>query len=446
MRLSKRVDDKEGRLGFNSKVVRIYKEAVTVRGIRIVLIIAAGLIVLPQLTWSQPRGPGGPRGGNPDEIFDRFAKGKEVIVVSELEPTMKMGMQFFGSKLGLTGDQITRTQFKEALGKATAMYSSGKGPSDPASTTPPVSTTGTNSSSTQATPPKDSGNNERIESMFRRHDKNNDALLTFDEMTDTLKGEREKWDGNKDGFIDLNEYKSYMEARFAQREKEDKEKAAAAAAEPKKENQPNSTAIIPEQPKSIVEEIRPTVYRAGKLPKDIPDWFVKLDKDWDNDGQVGLYEWKKGGKDLEEFAKMDLNGDGFLTADEYLRWKAAQKPLVKGTESENLASNKDKDKDRDPRNNERPAFAFPGNGGGGFPGGGFGGGSNSSGATDGQPRFQFGGFPKWGEGGRPSFPRPSGDSGSGNSNSQGNGASSKFGGFRFGGFDRDGGGNRSPRP
>lgn len=50
----------------------------------------------------------------------------------------------------------------------------------------------------------------------------------------------------------------------------------------------------------------------------VPEWFASLDAD--KDKQISLYEWRKGGKDLDEFRAMDLNADGLLTVDEYLRW------------------------------------------------------------------------------------------------------------------------------
>jgi len=64
-------------------------------------------------------------------------------------------------------------------------------------------------------------------------------------------------------------------------------------------------------------EGRPSVFRAGKLPPGLPDWFQKLDTD--GDGQVALWEWRKGGKKLEDFLLWDLNEDGFITAEEALR-------------------------------------------------------------------------------------------------------------------------------
>jgi hypothetical protein len=76
-----------------------------------------------------------------------------------------------------------------------------------------------------------------------------------------------------------------------------------------------------------VEETRPAVYRVGKLPRELPGWFAQLDKD--NDGQVGLYEWKAAGKATTEFLAMDANGDGFLTAEEVLRFQRVNKKTAK---------------------------------------------------------------------------------------------------------------------
>jgi len=65
-------------------------------------------------------------------------------------------------------------------------------------------------------------------------------------------------------------------------------------------------------------EERPIAYRFGKLPKEVPEWFEKLDTD--RDGQIGLYEWRTAGKVTTEFVEMDQNGDGYLTADEWVRY------------------------------------------------------------------------------------------------------------------------------
>src|SRR5205807_8961735 len=61
---------------------------------------------------------------------------------------------------------------------------------------------------------------------------------------------------------------------------------------------------------------RATVYRFGKLPKELPAWFAEIDTD--KDGQIGLYEWVKAGRNVDEFRAMDRNDDGLLTVDEVL--------------------------------------------------------------------------------------------------------------------------------
>src|SRR5205823_4552005 len=60
-----------------------------------------------------------------------------------------------------------------------------------------------------------------------------------------------------------------------------------------------------------------------KLPTGLPKWFTELDLN--KDGQISLYEWTKGGRDVEEFLAMDRNDDGYLTAEEALRY--LKKPL-----------------------------------------------------------------------------------------------------------------------
>jgi hypothetical protein len=70
------------------------------------------------------------------------------------------------------------------------------------------------------------------------------------------------------------------------------------------------------------EEDRPVVYRYGNLPRGLPGWWDTLDTD--RDGQIGLYEWRRSSNppgSINMFVEMDLNGDGYLTASEWLRYQ-----------------------------------------------------------------------------------------------------------------------------
>jgi hypothetical protein len=110
--------------------------------------------------------------------------------------------------------------------------------------------------------------------------------------------------------------------RFKMGPKTDKQPDSPASSESdNKETPPAATVVVPSRTPTG-EDSRPTVYRLGKMPKDLPSWFEQLDTD--KDGQVGLYEWKKAGRNVDEFLAMDANKDGFLTAEEVLRHQRAR--------------------------------------------------------------------------------------------------------------------------
>ncbi|MBO0697840.1 MAG: hypothetical protein J2P46_05575, partial [Zavarzinella sp.] len=274
------------------------------------LLFTAGLLLMPTLLWSQlpggfgggaPGGEGRPRMQmDPDQLFNFVSKGQEVIRVDQLDPASKMMFDRFASRFGLSGNEITRDQFKSAMNRVRDMAASGqfpggmnfqRGPGGPGA------------------PGGDPGDRDRrIEQRFQRLDKNQDGMLTVDEMPESLQAERAKWDKNGDGFIDLNEFKAYEQARFEARQSGDTPRPAAADA-PGGQFDPMAPE---EEPRK-----RPTIVRAGSMPQDFP--YSALDTD--QDGQIGLYEWKAAGLAISEFLRMDLNGDGFLTVEEYYGWR-----------------------------------------------------------------------------------------------------------------------------
>src|SRR5687767_1971983 len=89
------------------------------------LLLTAGFLLMPTLIWSQFPGSGGPGGAgpggmramfnDPDQLFNMVSKGQEVIRVDQLDPLSKSMFDRFASRYGLTGNEISRDQFKSAF-------------------------------------------------------------------------------------------------------------------------------------------------------------------------------------------------------------------------------------------------------------------------------------------------------------------------------------------
>lgn len=146
--------------------------------------------------------------------------------------------------------------------------------------------------------------NEDADRAFRVLDRNGDGTLEGDELTTRLKDDRVRADADANGRIEKDEYRAF----FARRVAVVVETAAKAGDQPK-------------------DQSGKTDPKAGR-PEALPAWFAGLDTD--GDGQVALSEWRKARKAIEAFQEMDLDGDGLLTRDEYLRYlkKAAKDRAV----------------------------------------------------------------------------------------------------------------------
>jgi hypothetical protein len=154
---------------------------------------------------------------------------------------------------------------------------------------------------------------DRASEQFLKLDRDGDGLLNGDEMPEALRDERDKWDTNHDGFIDLAEWRAYLAAVTPRPQQPTpdatgREPRASAVPAPKSSSRPPFI----ENPRGKKPGDTPFRY-----PKNIPAWFKEYDTD--GDGQVGLYEWQAKKDATEEFKKYDLNGDGFITVEELVR-------------------------------------------------------------------------------------------------------------------------------
>jgi len=263
-------------------------------------------------------GKGGKGFGDPGQMFDNLALGKTALSKEDITNPFMQGM--FDRALqasGSTDGKLTRDQFVNAMTNMQGQF--GKGKQQPGAGGAPgqIDWQGMfggkgkgkkNKSNpfmpTGPTPEQFSQWDREAEAEFRRLDANGDGKLNEDEAPDQLKRRFDRYDNNKDGEIDLGEFKTYY------REQQVARLNQAAA----------SMTITVGGVDDDGPLKRPDVFRVGNMPKNMPAWFTEYDTD--KDGQVGLYEWRKFGKSLAEFKEYDRNEDGFITADEVIRWMA----------------------------------------------------------------------------------------------------------------------------
>lgn len=160
---------------------------------------------------------------------------------------------------------------------------------------------------------RDADPNADADKVFRVIDRDGDGELAAEEFTAGLKDDKVRADADGNGRITKDEYRGYFHRRV-----QTKADTLSSAAKPGGD---------------------PLVRGAKGGPgSGLPAWFAALDAD--KDGQVALFEWRKGGRAIAGFTEMDLNGDGLLTRDEYLRYVKLNEQKLKQEQREE----KEKDK------------------------------------------------------------------------------------------------------
>ncbi len=259
-------------------------------------------------------------------MFDRAAGGKPTMTISAYssgrDPEASARLAAWATKNGITSGQVTREQFsaffKERISTMQAQggMRMGGGPGGP-----PVGMTmvagGPDSNGQPQIQMQFAGGGggwgggggfnveEMAKNRFAEVDANKNGFIDDAELVSPLKDVLAFVDTDKDGKVNLPEFTEFMKQQMGS--------GGFGGA---------FNIPVPESEKKTA------VYRVGKLPKELPEWFEKLDTD--EDAQVGLYEWKKGGKPVQEFREIDENSDGLVTVDEALipTRIAARKKLV----------------------------------------------------------------------------------------------------------------------
>jgi hypothetical protein len=321
------------------------------------------------LTQFQPgggkggKGAGGPGGGGPgggmnfdpaqfaQMAFNRYSKDGKVINIADMPTQGKGGqnpqaaMQAWAESHGVTNGQITLEQYTQYLQDQRGQFQGkggggGGGPGSPRGQG--QGGPGGQGNFQPPQPPRDF--DKDAEDSFRRHDHEGNGRLTIDDVPRWLQDEWEMWDKGGKGFLDLSDYKEAYKAH--QNTMRDITGGSGGNQDPRnprnRDNQDGDTGQDGDK--------RSTVYHVGNLPKDLPPWFVQLDSD--RDGQIGLYEWKRGNMDLNLFMEIDANSDGFLTVEEVLRWQKMQ-IAKKKAQANNPAGAEDDDPDAPP--SDKPA-------------------------------------------------------------------------------------------
>ena len=232
-----------------------------------------------------------------------MAQGKDTIDRSSASDRTKSMLD----RMGIKGDKISRSQFTKAMEERMKQFGGGRpggdrGGSDRGGSDRGGSDRGRGDDRGRGGDEKMSDDQikERAKSFFDRRDRNRDGSLDKEEMSSSMRDDLGKWDKNRDGKVSFDEYTPYIKSYYERRS----------------QGRSSDRGRSEKKPAELPTITRPTVYYFGNLPENLPGWFSEFDTD--RDGQLGLYEWRTSGKELNEFAGYDKNSDGLVTPEEML--------------------------------------------------------------------------------------------------------------------------------